>query len=94
MVEKVFLYPRETDNWYFVPITKKVGLEIRKEFGTSHRGFGSIPVEVIVGKTVWATSIFPDKYSGSYILPLKAKVRKSEGIYSGDKLKFAIKICV
>lgn len=94
MTEKVFLYPGETANWHFVPITKKVGIEIKERFGTNHRGFGSLPVEVTVGKTVWKTSIFPDKYSGSYILPLKAAVRKKENIYAEDKLNFSIEITV
>ena len=92
MTEKVFLYAGETANWHFVPISKKIGTEIKDKFGKNSRGFGSLPVEVTVGKTVWKTSIFPDKYSGSYILPLKAAVRKKEGIYAEDKLKFSLEI--
>lgn len=92
MTEKVYVYPGETANWHFVPINKKIGLEIRETYGKSRRGFGSLPVEVMVGKTVWQTSIFPDKYSGSYILPLKAAVRKAEDIYADKKLKFTIRI--
>lgn len=92
MTEKVFLYPGESAVWHFVQITKKFGLEIKEKFGKNRRGFGSIPVEVTLGKTVWQTSIFPDKYSGSYILPLKAAVRKTEGIQEGEKIKFSIEI--
>lgn len=49
-------------------------------------------VVVTLGKTSWKTSIFPDKHSGSYLLPLKALVRKKEGIFSGDKVSFSIQI--
>ncbi len=92
MTEKVFLYPGESANWHFVPITKKIGQEIRQTYGKSKRGFGAIRVEVTIGKTIWLTSMFPDKYSGSYILPLKAKVRKLEDIEAGEKVTFTIKI--
>lgn len=92
MKEKVFLYPSETANWHFVPITKKVGQEIRETYGKSARGFGAVKVEVTIGETVWLTSMFPDKYSGSYILPLKAQVRKEEDIEAGEEVEFTIKI--
>ena len=92
MTEKVFLYPGETANWHFVPITKKIGQEIRLTYGKSNRGFGAVKVEVTIGKTTWLTSMFPDKYSGSYILPLKAQVRRNEDIYAEDKIKFTIKL--
>ena len=37
-------------------------------------------------------SIFPDSKSGTYILPLKAKVRKKENIYEGDTVTFSCDI--
>jgi hypothetical protein len=37
-------------------------------------------VKARVGETSWATSIFPDKKSGAYLLPLKKEVRKAESI--------------
>lgn len=92
MSEKVFLYPGETANWHFVPVTKKIGQEIRETYGKSVRGFGAVKVEVTIGQTNWLTSMFPDKYSGSYILPLKVQVRKKEEIEAGDKIKFTIKL--
>ena len=92
MTEKVFLYPGESANWHFVPVTKSVGVEIKALFGKSVRGFGSRKVEVTIGQTTWQTSIFPDSYSGSYILPLKAAVRKQEGIEAGDRVTFTINV--
>ncbi len=90
MKEKVWLYPGDMANWHFVTLTKKVGQEIKEKRGKSARGFGSLPVEVSIGKTVWKTSIFPDKRVGSYLLPLKAQVRKKEDIEAGDLVKFSI----
>ncbi len=92
MTEQVYLYPGESANWHFVPITKKIGQEIRTTYGKSARGFGAVKVEVTIGGTVWQTSMFPDKYSGSYILPIKAAVRKKEEIEAGEKITYTIKL--
>ena len=94
MTEKVWLYPGEMGNWHFVTLTKKYGQEIKEHFGKNRRGFGSIPVEVVISKTTWKTSIFPDKRAGSYLLPLKAAVRKKEDIEVGDVVTFTINVCL
>jgi Domain of unknown function (DUF1905) len=90
MTEKIWLYTGGMAAWHFITLTKKVGQEIKEAYGKSARGFGSLPVEVTIGKTVWKTSIFPDKRVGSYLLPIKAQVRKQEGIEAGDLVKFSI----
>jgi hypothetical protein len=89
--EKVWLYPGETP-WHFVSVPKKQAAEIKKKFGGNAKGFGSLPVSVIIGKTKWKTSIFPEKKTGEYLLPLKAEVRKKEGIVNGDSIRFLIEI--
>jgi Domain of unknown function (DUF1905) len=90
MKEKVFIYPSEFASWHFIPVTRKIGQSIKETYGKNARGFGSLPVEVTIGSSTWNTSIFPDKYSGSYILPLKAKVRKKEDILAGDLVTYSI----
>ena len=90
MEEKVWLYPGEMAAWHFVTLTKTIGKKIRETHGKSARGFGSLPVEVQIGKTIWNTSIFPDTYTGSYLLPLKAQVRKVEDIEVGDTVTFTV----
>lgn len=78
--------------WHFVGIDKKHAAEIREKFAKKKRGFGSVPVEVTIGKTKWKTSIFPDKRSATYLLPLKAEVRRKEGIRAKDKITFTIEL--
>ncbi len=90
MKEKVWLYPGATATWHFITLTKIIGKEIKEKRGKSARGFGSLQVEVTIGGTTWKTSIFPDKTSQSYFLPLKAKVRKAEEIEVGDLVNFSI----
>lgn len=78
--------------WRFLHVDKKVSDDIKKKYGTKAVGFGSIRVEVTVGKTKWNTSIFPDKKSGTYLLPTKAAVRKAEKINDEDPVTFSIRV--
>lgn len=89
---KIWLYPGMA-GWHFLTLPKKEGQSIKKEFKAVARGWGSLPVEVTIGATVWRTSIFPDKTSGSYVLPLKASVRKKEKIGEDDSIAFTLKVC-
>ncbi len=78
--------------WHFTGLPKKQSEEIKKNFGSSTKGWGSLPVQIILGTTSWKTSIFPDKKSGMYLLPLKAQVRKKENIGKEDTVSFTLEI--
>lgn len=41
---------------------------------------------------MWNTSIFPQRESGGFILPVKAAVRKAEGIGEGDEVTVELRI--
>ena len=71
--------------WYFVTLPKREAREIKGLLGEAARGWGSLRVVATVGDTTWKTSIFPDKASRSYVLPIKASVRKAEHI-EADKV--------
>lgn len=45
-------------------------------------GWGMIPVTARTGGTGWRTSLFP--MDGRYIVPVKAGVRRAEGLEVGD----------
>lgn len=93
MRAKVWIYQGEAA-WHFVTLPKKASDLIKKRFEGLTRGWGSLPVVVTIGKTSWKTSIFPDKKAEAYMLPLKADVRKKEGIASGDTISFVIDVQV
>jgi hypothetical protein len=71
--------------WYFVTVPEAVSDDIasRVEPGP---GFGSVKVTVTVGSSTWSTSVFPDSRSGRYVLPMKAGIRRREGIDDGDEV--------
>lgn len=80
--------------WYFISIPKKESADIKKNFSNKKRGWGSLPVRVSCGETIWKTSIFPDTKSASYLLPLKASVRKKENIFKNEEVVLKIEILV
>lgn len=88
---KVWLYPGMA-GWHFITLPKKTAEEINFYFAHVKRGWGSLPVLATIGKTTWKTSIFPDKKIGSYLLPLKAEVRKKESLHDGDTTTLSLEI--
>ncbi|MCU1375272.1 MAG: hypothetical protein JWO68_2558 [Actinomycetia bacterium] len=70
--------------WHFLSLPEPEADEIEELFGHRARGFGSLRVEVTIGSSRWATSIFPDKKRGTYVLPLKKAVRAAEGLVAGS----------
>lgn len=80
--------PNATD-WFFVTIDGEAG-EALSATALMHRletgrrsGWGSVKLGVQVGATTWRTSAFPSKEQG-WIVPIKAAVRKTEGLIEGD----------
>jgi hypothetical protein len=55
-------------------------------------GWGMIPVSVRMGGAEWTTSLWPK--DGGYIVPLKAAVRKSEGVEVGDVVDLRVDVDV
>ena len=60
--------------------------------GRLRRGWGAVYAKAKVGKSEWVTSIFPDRHSDTYILPLKKQIRYQENLYDGIDIKVAIEI--
>ena len=89
--EKLWIYPGKAA-WHFISIPSPIAEEIDFLFAHVKRGFGSLPVQVSIGQTKWQTSIFPDKKSSVYLLPLKKSIRDSEKVKEGDAVSFVVKI--
>ncbi|MCA3254742.1 MAG: DUF1905 domain-containing protein [Alphaproteobacteria bacterium] len=71
-------------SWHFVTLPADMAVEIRLRSMTSRRGFGSVRVEARIGGSVFRTSLFPMKSADSYLLPVKASVRRDEDLGEGD----------
>ena len=79
-------------SWHFVTITGEAAeilsaTALMRKLEGLGRGFGSLQVSAQVGDCAWQTSVFPqnDPTAGqTWMLPVKAAVRKAEGLTEGD----------
>jgi hypothetical protein len=85
---KLWRWHAETASWVFITLPEDMAFAIRCEAET--RGWGSVKVTASIGVTNWQTSLFPHKASNSYLLPVKAAVRKAEGLNDGDIAKVSL----
>ena len=76
--------------WYFVTVPAEKGRELKAVSGFVTYGWGVIPVHVRIGKTEFQTSLFPK--DGSYIVPIKASVRKAENLEEGDNVTVRLEV--
>ena len=80
---RLWVWPGGETKWRFITVPKADSEKIKKTVKVK-RGFGSVRVQVKIGKTSWDTSIFPDSKSGTYLLPVKVSVRRAEGLEDGE----------
>jgi Domain of unknown function (DUF1905) len=83
-------------SWHFLTIDGEAGeaihaLALMRRLETGRRrGWGAMKVTARVGGTEWQTSIFPEKDSKGWLLPVKAAVRKTEGLVVGDIVEVTV----
>lgn len=80
---KIFIW-RGPAPWYFVTVPEQQSQDIKAVSSFVTYGWGVIPVTVRVGKSEWQTSLFPK--DGRYLVPIRANVRKAEGLEEGDEV--------
>ena len=78
--------------WHFAYLPLKPAALIKRRFGSTARGWGSIRVSIRIGDTEWATSLFPDRKSKTYLFAIKAAVRKAEDLGDGTRITARIQI--
>lgn len=80
--------------WNFLFMPPELSKEVR--FNHKHReeGWGRMKITAKIGATEWKTSIWFDTKNDTYLLPIKAEVRKKEKIDMtiGSEVKVTILI--
>ena len=71
--------------YYYVALPEQDSADLKEASSLLTYGWGVIPVVVRIGETEWETSLFPR--DGLYLVPLKDKVRRAEGIGDGDVVR-------
>lgn len=68
--------------WHFVTVPDAEAAAIEAAAAAVTYGWGMIPVQARIGATDWTTSLFPK--DGSYVVPIKTRVRAAEQLELGD----------
>ena len=76
--------------WYFVTVPAEQCRDLKAIVGSVTYGWGMIPVHVRIGKSEWTTSLWPK--DGSYIVPIKASIRKAEQLEEGDQVTVRLEV--
>lgn len=88
----VYQYSTSPDmvGWTMVSLPKEMSIDIRDIFKWAEEGWGRMKVTAKVGNSEWKTAIWFDTKQDTYLLPLKAEIRKKENIISGKDVTIII----
>ena len=83
-------------SWHFLTIDGAAGealsgTALMRRMERTIGGFGSLKVTARIGDSVFRTSLFPSRQLG-WLLPVKAAVRKAEGIGEGDSVEVLLEV--
>lgn len=81
-----------TTAWHFLTIDGDVAAALRAAAPGRSAAWGSVYVKVNLGTSSWETSVFPSKDIGGYLLPIKAAIRKKQGIAQGDVVTVELRV--
>lgn len=81
-----------TGGWHFVTLPQELSGEIRAVYKSDEKGWGQLAVKTKVGETEWDTAIWFDTKANSYLLPIKAGIRKKEKLSEGMEVRVVISI--
>ena len=79
-----------TEGWYFVSLPIESSEEIRLNMKWQEEGWGRMKAKAKIRETLWDTAIWYDTKLNTYILPVKADIRKKEKIEIGNILDVEI----
>ena len=76
--------------WHFVSVPEAQCGDLDDAARLVSYGWGMVPVEATIGGTTWTTSLWPK--DGGYLVPVKAWVRRAEGVELGDAVTVTLRI--
>ena len=76
--------------WYFVSLPADMSTEIRENLKWQEEGWGRLKAKAKTGNSEWQTAIWFDTKRMTYLLPLKAEVRKKENIIANQQISITI----
>jgi hypothetical protein len=78
--------------WHFITVPDEDCCDLAATSAIVSYGWGMISVTAQIGETAWKTSLWPK--DGRYIVPVKAAVRRAEGLEVGDTVTVRLVVAV
>lgn len=88
--ESTIIYWRGPSPFFYAPVPESHVADIRRAAKLVSYGWGMIPVEATIGGVSFVTSLFPK--DDTYLLPIKAAVRKQTGVTVDDVIAVQMEI--
>lgn len=88
--EAEVIHWRGPSPFFFAPLPPAQADELERISRVVSYGWGMIPVEASIQGVGFRTSLFPR--DGTYLLPIKAAVRKTTGLTAGDRVLVALTV--
>ena len=76
--------------WYFVSLPAEMAKEIRENLQWQEEGWGRLKAKARTGNSEWNTAIWFDTKRMTYLLPLKAEIRKKENMAASREISVTI----
>ena len=76
--------------WYFVSLPILISKEIREHFKWQEEGWGRMKVLAKIEVLKWNTSIWFDTKAKTYLLPVKAEIRRKLNLKVNKTIKVTI----
>jgi hypothetical protein len=74
----------------FIAMPVEMAREIRDNLRFQEEGWGRMKATAKIGDTEWRTAIWFDTKAGTYLMPIKAEIRKKEHVEPGKEIAITI----
>jgi hypothetical protein len=78
------------NTWYFISLPEAISSEIRAHLKWQEEGWGRLKVTAKIGNSQWETAIWFDTNRKTYLLPIKAEIRRKEKIESEEEVEIVV----
>jgi hypothetical protein len=88
--ETRIIYWRGPSPYFYAPVPAEHAGELRRITRLVTYGWGMTPVNARIGEVAFYTALFPK--DGTYLVPLKAEVRRRADITAGDVIQVELTV--
>ncbi len=76
--------------WFFVSLPEHISKEIRENLHWQEEGWGRMKASAAIGKLEWDTAIWYDRKRNTYLLPVKADIRRKADLKLDEAIVVSI----